>query len=44
MIEPRLRRHRTHGRRQNLRHLCGNPEQVGESLTNAGLTNPEERA
>lgn len=22
----------------------GKPEQVGESLTNAGLTNPEERA
>lgn len=33
MIEPRLRRHRTHGRRQNLRHLCGNPGTLGESLT-----------
>ncbi len=32
MIEPRLRRHRTHGRRQNLRHLCGNLGQVGEGL------------
>ena len=32
MIEPRLRRQRTHGRRQNLRHLCGNAGEVGESL------------